>query len=58
MNNLLGFEDQLTFGKYKGKKIVAIMATDIGYLRWMQSVGYIFDEKVSKCLKCIKYEQS
>lgn len=52
----IGFEDYIGFGRYANKKVVSIMANDIKYLRFLKATGTIFDEKVNKCLKCIKDE--
>jgi hypothetical protein len=49
------FEDEIPFGKYRGEKFVHIMAKDVEYVRFLHEVaGVNLDEKILKCLKCIK----
>ena len=50
----LKFDDTISSGKYKGEKVCAIMAKDIGYLWWLQKNGTIFSPNVCRCLIGIK----
>lgn len=50
----LAFDDVISTGKYAGEMVCAIMAKDIGYLKFMQKNGTSFSDNVNRCLVGIK----